>query len=186
MEHILPRTGRTPNRQSGQTGSREIFSRGSPQRRQSEGNRTEKRLSAAWRIQLGSAPTSSTLTRPRPDEVFCNTIGGPDTPALAWLARIRSSLLLKTASSSSREHKTAADHLSYNTSSIAVIQPLGNVAVGRRCRMLSRHDSGRVRQPFAHLGKNQPVVPPEALSAAQRCSRNSGKTKRPSTYDDAT
>jgi len=44
--------------------------------------------------------------------------------------------------------------------------PLGNVAVGRRCRLLSRYDPGGIRQPLAHLGKNQPVVPPEALSTA--------------------
>ncbi len=174
MEHILPRTGRTLVKQWGHTGSREIFGRGSPQRRQSEGHRTEKRLSAAWRIQLGSAPTSSTLTCPISDEVFCNTIGGPDTAALAWLARIRSSLLLKTASSltprtQNRRGPSFLEHQrSHNTSSIAVMAPLGNVAVGRRCRMLSRHDPGRVRQPFAHLGKNQPVVPAEAFSAAHR------------------
>src|SRR5450755_2396271 len=115
MEHILPRTGRTPARQSGHTGSREIFSRGSPHRRQSEGNRTEKRLSAARLTQVRLTQVRSAQTRPSLDEVLCNTIEGPDRATLAWLARIRSSLLLKTASSSWREHKTAADHHSCNT-----------------------------------------------------------------------
>jgi len=60
---------------------------GSPQMRQSEGNRTAKRLSAAWLAQVrewdGTSEASTSLT-------------------LAWLARIRSSLLLKTASPGAR------------------------------------------------------------------------------------
>jgi hypothetical protein len=60
--------------------------------RQSEGKKTEKRLST----------TRVAQTRPRVGQVCCGTIECPTTAILARLARIRSSLLLKTASSSSR------------------------------------------------------------------------------------
>lgn len=55
--------------------------------RQSEGNRTVKKHSAIRReIRLAQ-------------ELSCaEAIGGPATAALAWIARIRSPLLLKTAS----------------------------------------------------------------------------------------
>gem|GEM_PF-4045419 len=54
--------------------------------RQSEGKKTVNRLSANRRGQaLPEAP--------------CETMECPATATLAWLARIRSSLLLKTASS---------------------------------------------------------------------------------------
>src|SRR5579863_166908 len=82
-EHNRPRTGRIWSRQSAQTGSREILTSGAPQIWQSAGNRTAKRLSAARRAQAG---------------VLRGTIESPATITLAWLARIRSSLLLKTAS----------------------------------------------------------------------------------------
>lgn len=58
--------------------------------RQSEGNKTAKRLSAIWLVQPG-------LVQPRVP-LLAEAIEGPATPALAWLARILSSLLLKTAS----------------------------------------------------------------------------------------
>src|SRR5579864_1448473 len=87
MEQALRLAGRMLSRQCGHTGNREIFRRGSPQMRQSEGKKTEKRLSA---IRRGQAP---------PDEAPCETMECPATATLAWLARIRSSLLLKTASS---------------------------------------------------------------------------------------
>ena len=45
-EHRLPESGRMASRHSGQTGSREMLVRGSPQRRQSEGKRTLKRAAA--------------------------------------------------------------------------------------------------------------------------------------------
>jgi hypothetical protein len=71
--------------------------------RQSEGNRTAKRLSAIWPVQ-----PRSTQLRPIPTRLVWvrlvwiwlvpEAIEGPATPALAWLARILSSLLLKTAS----------------------------------------------------------------------------------------
>ena len=57
--------------------------------RQSEGNRTEKRPSAAWCSQTLAVPGGAP----------CETIGGPANALVAWPARIRSSLLLKTASS---------------------------------------------------------------------------------------
>ena len=56
--------------------------------RQSEGKRTEKKPSAARRIQVAEN-----------DAGFSETIEGPSTAVVAWSARIRSSLLLKTASS---------------------------------------------------------------------------------------
>jgi hypothetical protein len=65
-----------------------MFTRGVPQMRQSEGNKTAKRLSAIWPLQ------------PRPAGTRCaaEAIEGLATAALAWLARILSPLLLKTAS----------------------------------------------------------------------------------------
>src|SRR5580658_763760 len=98
MSQTLPPTGRIPARQSGQTGRRDRFSWGSPQMRQSDGNKTEKRLSATRLTQGRSAEVGLTQTRSGPNESFRETIECPATAALAWLARIRSSLLLKTAS----------------------------------------------------------------------------------------
>jgi len=65
-----------------------MFTRGEPQMRQSEGNKTAKRLLAIWPAQ--SRPTRTGAVR--------EAIEGLATAALAWLARILSSLLLKTAS----------------------------------------------------------------------------------------
>lgn len=69
--------------------------------RQSEGNRTEKRLSAARVAQI------------RPMGGLRETILGPATAVLPWLARVRSSssLLLKTASSRSRWQRTPAGQI---------------------------------------------------------------------------
>jgi hypothetical protein len=44
--------------------------------------------------------------------------------------------------------------------------PLGNVAVGRRRRLLSRDNPGGIRESFTNRGPKPPVVPPEAFSAA--------------------
>jgi hypothetical protein len=60
-----------------------MFTSGAPQMRQSDGNKTAKRLSAIWRVQR------------RPVR---EAIEGPATAALTWLARILSPVLLKTAS----------------------------------------------------------------------------------------
>jgi len=57
--------------------------------RQSEGKKTQKRPLAIGRVQVRADRT-------------CETMECPATPTLAWLARIRSSLLLKTASSTPR------------------------------------------------------------------------------------
>lgn len=46
MEQTPPAIGRIADRHSSQTGSREMLTRGTPQRRQSEGNRVANRLSA--------------------------------------------------------------------------------------------------------------------------------------------
>ena len=66
--------------------------------RQSDGNKTAKRLSAIWPVQLRSTQPWSTLTPLVWTALLPEAIEGPATPALAWLARILSSLLLKTAS----------------------------------------------------------------------------------------
>jgi len=66
--------------------------------RQSEGNRTAKRLSAIWPVQPRSTQLRPTATRLVWIWLVPEAIEGPATPALAWLARILSSLLLKTAS----------------------------------------------------------------------------------------
>lgn len=69
---------------------------GVSQMRQSEGNKTAKRLSAIWVVQC------SLIERLRAPPLWipplAEAIEGPATAALAWLARILSSLLLKTAS----------------------------------------------------------------------------------------
>jgi hypothetical protein len=70
--------------------------------RQSEGKRTEKRPSAARRNQVAES-----------DAGCSETIQGPPSAVVAWSARIRSSLLLKTASSI-RGGFAAAEHDLYN------------------------------------------------------------------------
>jgi hypothetical protein len=77
-EHTQPAMGCMQARHSSETGSREIVTSGAPQMRQSEGNNTAKRLSPA------RPPHRETIERP--------------ATALAWIARVRSPLLLKTAS----------------------------------------------------------------------------------------
>jgi hypothetical protein len=66
-----------------QTGRREILISASPQMRQSEGNSTVKRLPAK---------------RPAQECLRAEAIEFPDASPMIWLARIESSLLLKTAS----------------------------------------------------------------------------------------
>ncbi len=51
------------SRHSWQTGRREIFTSGVPQMRQSEGNKTAKRLSAIWRAQLWFKPEACRLRK---------------------------------------------------------------------------------------------------------------------------
>ena len=76
-------------KQSGHTGKRETFNSAKPQIRQSDGKKMEKRLSAPRRAQW-----------PRIlDEASGETVEDLATAVAIPLARIRSSLLLKTASS---------------------------------------------------------------------------------------
>lgn len=62
-----------------------MLTKGVPQMRQSEGNKTVKRLSAMRPVQRRTPSVQEAIERLA-------------TIALAWLARILSSLLLKTAS----------------------------------------------------------------------------------------
>jgi hypothetical protein len=64
-----------------------MCTRGNPQIRQSEGSSTANKLEAAW-----------IETRRVQDSAATGAIEGPAPAALAWIARIESSLLLKTAS----------------------------------------------------------------------------------------
>jgi hypothetical protein len=66
--------------------------------RQSEGNRTAKRLSAICPVQLEPDFVPSGFVLSGFVLSFGEAIEGRATAALAWLARILSSLLLKTAS----------------------------------------------------------------------------------------
>jgi len=68
-----------------------MFKSGKPQMRQSEGNKTEKNPSVIQRSHRWG----------KHDELGTETIEHPATAVVAWPARIRSSLLLKTASSHS-------------------------------------------------------------------------------------
>jgi len=100
-----------PSRQSWRTGSRATFTRGSPQMRRSEGNKTAKMLPAMCRVQRGCEADRSSedgSSEDRSDEdrpaesvpalgsTLREAIERLATAALAWLARILSPLLLKT------------------------------------------------------------------------------------------
>jgi hypothetical protein len=65
--------------------------------RQSEGNKTAKRPSAIWLVGLANREVSKHEVTSHGGLVR-EAIEGPATAALAWAARIRSPLLLKTAS----------------------------------------------------------------------------------------
>src|SRR5277367_4347275 len=80
------------SRHGRQTGRRAIFTNGAPQMRQSEGNKTAKRLSAIWEEAFANSEVSNH------GGTIGEAIEGPATAALASAARIRSPLLLKTAS----------------------------------------------------------------------------------------
>lgn len=80
-----------------------MLTSGIPQMRQSEGNRTAKRLAATRRVKPDSAQIRSNLLRSNQlrsnrNLLVPEAIEGPATAALAWLARVLSPLLLKTAS----------------------------------------------------------------------------------------
>src|SRR5580658_4533063 len=88
MVQTPPEMGCMASRHSWQTGSREILTSGVSQMRQLEGNNTAKQPSATTRAQAARP----TLPAAR------EAIGGLTIAAWVWLARILSSLLLKTAS----------------------------------------------------------------------------------------
>ena len=172
IEQTLPRMGSILARQSGQTGSREIFSRGSPQMRQSEGNRTEKRLSATR-----SKPTQRTrgrdqkcLSRNNRMPCDCNCgLAGPDSV----LTTAEDGLLIipRTESPQPIAAMCAA------TSSIAAMAAARQRCGWRRGCTVSGIILRTIRQAVAHRSKNQPVVPPETFSAAHRLHKNSGRNK---------
>ena len=162
-----------------------MFRRGSPQMRQSEGNKTEKRLSATWPDQNRPAQKRWPIRANERPCTFMKTIECPATAMLAWLARIRSSLLLKTASSFIPAQKCAAANLcctpaaalccnsdrdpSRNPSSIAATAAARHaLRVGRVGATFSGHDLRSLRQPLAHRSENEPVIPPETFPAAHR------------------
>jgi len=89
--------------------------------RQSEGNKTVKRLSAI-------APDQMRFTL---SESVSEAIEGPATPALAWLARILSSLLLKTASV--LPASLQRDDFAIAATSITADAALGNATPRVRC-----------------------------------------------------
>ena len=81
LEHTPSAMGRISERHGGQTGRREMFIRGLPQRRQSEGKSVAKRLSATP-LNDATSIDPSELSRVK---------------GLVPVARIGSSLLLKTS-----------------------------------------------------------------------------------------
>ena len=144
-------------RHSGHTGSREIFSRGKPQSRQSEGKKTENKLAAPrW-------------THPaRLDEEPRGTIEGLRTSTGTPPARIRSSLLLKTASSRpAARTRPRSELLCY--CSIAVGCTLGNVLFGSGSgRCLHGCNARNLRRALMYRGKNKAVIAAETFTAAHR------------------
>ncbi len=150
-------------RHSGHTGSREMFNRGKWQMRQSDGNKTVKTLSAAPRYQ-GLAEKEG---------VCPETRIGLSLAAKARLARIRSPLLLKTAS-----FWGSADTMIRGRyeSSISATMPLGNVPI-RGNRLLRCRNLSCFRQTVADRRKDQAIIAPEALSAANRLQKHQGQQK---------
>jgi hypothetical protein len=76
--------------------------------RQMEGKRTVKRLSIVRPVLVAIVPP--VIPRPIHERAFSETIAGLAAGTLAWLARIRSSLLLKTASFKLPAKKTRRRH----------------------------------------------------------------------------
>ena len=75
-----------------------MVTKGVPQTRQSDGNKTAKRLSAIWLARIRPAQICSAQPPLTGMRSVAEAIEGLAPAALAWLARILSSLLLKTAS----------------------------------------------------------------------------------------
>jgi hypothetical protein len=145
-----------------------MLTRGVPQIRQSEGNRTAKRLSAIWPVQLRSTQLRSTQPRSTPTPPVREAIEGLATGALAWLARILSPLLLKTASVLPAENISWAGDsaIACLYSSITAAAPLGNVTI--RPRRRSGQLLNRFGKPLFHRHEEQPIVTPEAFRTSHR------------------
>lgn len=131
--------------------------------RQSEGNKTAKRLSAIWRV--------ARLTH---GWRFRRAIEGPATAVLAWAARIASPLLLKTASLSARE-KLLGGRLCLLRSSITAAGPLGNVAGSAGAKRGNRRLAHHVRKPLSYRHKDQSIASPKAFRAAHRLQQKNRK-----------
>ena len=122
--------------------------------RQSEGNKTENRPSARRLIQFLVEYNESTL----------EAIIGPATAEVTLPARIRSSLLLKTASSTLRGH--APRGRSYLPSIAASRAARQRFALERSSFSTSRLLAAG--NAITHIGKQKPIIPAKALSAADR------------------
>ncbi len=136
MVQIPPEMGRMASRHSWQTGSREILTSGVSQMRQLEGNNTAKRLSATSRAQARLMLPAPISLRSSGASPLREAIGRLTTAAWVWLARILSSLLLKTASVLPARNRSGA----------------GGVAIARLFRSIAsahpaRQRYGRVAAP---------------------------------------
>ena len=142
--------------------------RGAAQIRQSAGNRTAKRLSAARLAQV---------------EVLRGTTDSPAPATLLCLARIRSSILLKTASSRTTPGepcpggpfpKPLVPKAPY-LNSITALPPLGNVTTLGSGRLWQGMQSASLRQPVLHRHKNETVIAAEAFTATDRLQQEKGQ-----------
>jgi hypothetical protein len=123
----------------------------------------ENRLSAVRRTQ--PAATGDVESRATIECLFLSTAASP--------ARIRSSLLLKTASSDMPRSSRGQSLLVL--SSIAGPISLGNVLLGGSGRRLDWRKPRNLRRTFVHRGKDEPVIPPETFSAAHWLQQKQGK-----------
>ena len=146
--HRLPSMGRMANRQSWQTGRREILTRGVPQRRQSPGNNVANKPSAAAVTQETSAVSAATT--------------------LALTARVKSSLLLKTTlPTRTSAHSGRAERILMKYSCVYLghatlsnVPPLG---------CWTRTGSPRLALPsFASADENRAVATLEAVGTTVR------------------
>jgi hypothetical protein len=130
--------------------------------RQSEGNKTAKRLSAICVVHPRSPePRLKDISPAR------EAIEGLATAALAWLARILSPLLLKTASVLPARNPSGGPLCDcLLTCSIAANGSLGNVTI--RSRHRTRHLLDRFPRPLFHRHEKRTIVAPEAFGTAHR------------------
>jgi hypothetical protein len=155
IPHTVPCRGRKSYKQASQTGRREILTRGAPHRRQSEGNRVAKRLSAAALTQ--ETKTGSTL---------------------ALVARVRSSLLLKTNLPTCRRGKPhlSGDAPDASQVSIAALPGLGNAPFNSRNRFRNTRIDHRLFE-FRLFGRGgaEPIRTPETIRTAERTAKYEGQ-----------